>query len=164
MNSEDDIGDEEMGNYGNLNCWIVKLPKFFFNNHYFCLAALFKCISWNLTFEWMSKYIHEEKKSQMNVCIYSPWKNPRIFARMNIFVSKHSNIFEYPNICYTLLWSSNNSKTIQLKQVQTCLNTVRMWTRVWEHACLLQLKILQFLADPTKSWTAFQTPLKVNEL
>ena len=43
------------------------------------------------------------KKSRMNVQIYSLWKNPRIFRQMNIFVNKYSNIFEYPNICYTLV-------------------------------------------------------------
>ena len=38
----------------------------------------------------------------MNVRIYSVKKNPRIFGRINIFVNKYLNIFEYPNIRYTL--------------------------------------------------------------
>ena len=44
------------------------------------------------------------KKSWMNVRMYSVWKNSRIFGRMNIFVNKYSNIFEYPNICDTLIY------------------------------------------------------------
>ena len=38
----------------------------------------------------------------MNVRIYSPWKNQRMFRRMNIFVLIYSNILEYPDICPTL--------------------------------------------------------------
>ena len=38
----------------------------------------------------------------MNVQIYSLWKNPRIFERMNIFNNKYSHILEYLNIRYTL--------------------------------------------------------------
>ena len=30
-------------------------------------------------------------------------QNARIFGRINIFVNKYSNIFEYPNIRYTLI-------------------------------------------------------------
>ena len=29
----------------------------------------------------------------------------QIFTNMNICVSKYSNIFKYPNICYTLGWT-----------------------------------------------------------
>ena len=45
----------------------------------------------------------KRKKSQMNVGISSLWKNPWVFGRMNIFVIKYLNIFEYPNIRYTLV-------------------------------------------------------------
>ena len=43
-----------------------------------------------------------KNKSWMNVRIYLLWKNPRIFRRINIFVNKYLNTFEYPNIRYTL--------------------------------------------------------------
>ena len=43
------------------------------------------------------------KKSWTNVWIYSLWRNPQIFERMNIFVNKYLNLFEYPNIRYTLI-------------------------------------------------------------
>ena len=38
----------------------------------------------------------------MSECIHDPKIKP-IFGRMNIFVHKYSNSFEYPNIRYTLL-------------------------------------------------------------
>ena len=50
------------------------------------------------------------KMSRMNVRIYSLWKNSQIFERMNIFVNKYLNIFEYPNICYTLVYFAHRKK------------------------------------------------------
>ena len=47
--------------------------------------------------------LKRRKKSWINVRIYLLWKNPQIFEQMNIFVKKYLNIFEYPNICYTLI-------------------------------------------------------------
>ena len=44
------------------------------------------------------------KKSWMTVRIYLLWKNPQIFRWMNIVINKYSNIFQYPNIRYTLHW------------------------------------------------------------
>ena len=49
-------------------------------------------------------YSWGEKKSGINVQIYSLWKNPQIFEQMNKFDNKYLNIFEYPNICFTLPW------------------------------------------------------------
>ena len=54
------------------------------------------------------------KKSRMNVRIYSVWKNPRIFERMNIFIKNYSNIFEDPNIRYTLPCNAFPTKNKEL--------------------------------------------------
>ena len=50
-------------------------------------------------------YSQKEKKSQMNVQIFSIWKNSWIFRWRKIFVNKYLNVFEYPNIQYTMYCS-----------------------------------------------------------
>ena len=103
MDKEDEKGDEDKGNSFNINRWNVKLPKQTLNKSNILLISFF----WMYSLE--SKIPNEYptifvrlKTSQMNVRIYFLWKNLRIFTRMNIFVNQHLNIFEYPNICYTL--------------------------------------------------------------
>ena len=42
-------------------------------------------------------------RSRMNIRIYSAWKNQQILGWMNIFVQIYLNVFEYPNVCATLV-------------------------------------------------------------
>ena len=104
MDSEDDIGDEDRGIYFNINRWNFILPKFVWITNIILLSGFKPMYSLesNIPNE-SSNIFMRRKKSRMNVRIYSRWKNPRIFKRMNIFVNKYSNIFEYPNIRYTLV-------------------------------------------------------------
>ena len=106
MDSEDDIGDEDRGIYFNIKRWTFILPKFVWITNIILLSGFKPLYSWESNIPNKSSNIFmRRKKSQMNVRIYSRWKNPRIFKRINIFVNKYSNIFEYPNIRYTLWWS-----------------------------------------------------------
>ena len=59
----------------------------------------------------MSEYIHEEKKVGNEYQHKFALKNPQIFGRMNIFVNKYLNIFEYPIIPKTLV-SYHRSKPV----------------------------------------------------
>ena len=104
------IGDEDRGIYFNINRWNFILPKFVWITNIILLSD-FKpmyLLESNIPNE-SSNIFMRRKKSRMNVRIYSRWKNPRIFKRMNTFVNKYSNIFEYPNIRYTLICISQCS-------------------------------------------------------
>ena len=87
-----------------MNCWNVILPKFFWITN-FILFSGFKpmySLESNIPNECPNIFMRR-KKSRMNVRIDSRWKNPQIFERMNIFINKYLNIFEYPYIHYNLL-------------------------------------------------------------
>ena len=103
MDSEDEIGDEDRGIYSNINRWNFILPKLVWIKYIIWLSCCkpIYFLESNIPNE-SSNIFMTRKKSRMNVRIYSRLKNPRIFKRLNIFVKKYSNIFKYPNICYTL--------------------------------------------------------------
>ena len=69
----------------------------------------------------------------MNVRIYSLKKNPQTFAPMNIFFNKYSNIFEYPNICYTLdktkkfeRWQNSKAHIVTKPKNSNCEKTQKL--------------------------------------
>ena len=104
MDSEDDIKGEDRGIYSNINRWNFTLPKFVWITNIIFLSGLEPMYSLESNIPNKSSNIFmRRKKSRMNVRIYSRWKYPQIFKRMNIFVNKYSNIFEYPNIRYTMI-------------------------------------------------------------
>ena len=77
--------------------------NFFFKTNFILLSG-FKpmyLLESNIPNECPNIFIRR-KKYRTNVQIYSLWKNSQKFERMNIFINKYLNIFEYPNICYTL--------------------------------------------------------------
>ena len=97
----------------------------------FCSFKPMYLLESNIPYEYQNIFMRK-KKSQMNVQIYLLWKNPQIFEWMNIFINKYSNIFEYPNICYTLTqcsWGCSTNSGVIYKQTPCSLriNFVANW-------------------------------------
>ena len=71
MDSEDKVGEEERGNYIHSYRWNVKLHNSFNNNDYFVQRLSSNVFIGIRHSEWMSEYIHEEKKilnESPNIC------------------------------------------------------------------------------------------------